>query len=135
MIKREERPAVKTPISNEIRRSFLNRSILRFDRKLRRLPCGNLRRGDEIAERTETSFESEAGFLDDLCVESHAGELDEVFPVCARKIDKAHVVVLNHIPAKLEIMRWQPSSVAKTFTVPIGSSPNAILLPARPLTT
>ena len=25
--------------------------------------------------------------------------------------------------------------MAKTFTVPIGSSPNATLLPARPLTT
>src|SRR4029077_13852490 len=65
----------------------------------------NLRRGNEVAERTETAFQCQAGFFDDLCVQSHASQLDEVFPVCARKINQARVLALNNIPAKSEIVR------------------------------
>src|SRR5438876_5058176 len=107
MFKKWKRPAVKTPISDKDKRPFLNRSILRFNEELRRLPRRNLCRGNEIAKRTETAFEGEAGLLNDLCVESHTGELDEIFSICARKIGKTHVLTLNHVPAKFEIMGGQ----------------------------
>src|SRR5437899_2498708 len=107
MFKKWKRPAVKTPIPDKNKRPFLNGSILRFNEKLRRLPRRNLCRGNEIAKRTETAFESEAGFFNDLCVESHAGELDEIFSICARKIGNTHILALNHVPAKFETMRRQ----------------------------
>ena len=55
----------------------------------------------------ETAFESQAGLLHDLGVESHAGELDKAFSVRARKIDEPHVLALNHVPAKLKVVRRQ----------------------------
>ena len=76
------------------------------DSRKRRGGCrSNLRRGNEIAKRTETAFQCQAGFFDDLCVQSHTSKLDEVFPVCARKINQARVLALNNIPAKSEIVR------------------------------
>src|SRR6266487_1223056 len=100
-----KRPSVKAPISDENKRPLINRSILRFNEKSRRLTCRDLCCGNEITERTETAFEGETGFLDHLCVEPYAGELDEVFPICARKIDKTRVIALNNLPATLKIVR------------------------------
>src|SRR5207248_10667437 len=107
MLEKWKRSSVKTPISDENKRSLLNGSILRFNRKLRRLPCRDLRCGDQIAERTETALESQAGFLDALRVESHAGELDEGSSMCAGKIDRTDIVALNDVPAKLQMVRRQ----------------------------
>ena len=66
-----------------------------------------MRCGDEIAERTETAFESEAGLLHHLGVQSHAGKLDKIFPVGARQIDKANICVFDNVPATLEIIQRQ----------------------------
>ena len=104
MFEERKRPAVKPSISHQDKGSFLDGTVFRFKEKAWRLPRSNLRRGNEIAERTEIAFQCEAGFLDDLCVQSHASKLDEVFPVCARKIDQARVLALNNVPAKLEIV-------------------------------
>ena len=107
LFKEREGPAVKAPVANENERSLFHSSMLRLDEELRRLPCRDVRCGDEIAERTETSFESEAGLFDNLCVQSHAAKLDKIFPIRARQIDQTDVRVFDDVPAALEIVQWQ----------------------------
>ena len=82
--------------------------MLRLDEEFRRLPCRDVRCGDQIAQRAETAFEREAGLFHNLCVQSHAAELDKIFAICARQIDQTKVCVLDDIPAALEIVQWQP---------------------------
>src|SRR4029453_12360889 len=107
VFKKREGPSVKAPVANENERSLFHRSMLRLDEELRRLTCRDVRCGDEIAERTETAFESEAGLFDHLCVQSHAGKLDKIFPIRARQIDQTDVCVLDDVPAALETVQWQ----------------------------
>ena len=66
-----------------------------------------MRCGDEIAERTETAFESEAGLFHHLGVQSHPGKLDKIFPVGARQIDKTNICVFDNVPATLETVQRQ----------------------------
>jgi hypothetical protein len=49
MLKKRERPSVKSAISDKNKRSFFQRSMLRLDEQPWRLPCGDLRCGDQIA--------------------------------------------------------------------------------------
>ena len=78
MFKKREGPSVKSPVSNENKRSFFHRRMFRLDEQLWRLPCRNVRCGDEIAQRTEAAFERQAGFFHHLRVQAHPGELDKV---------------------------------------------------------
>src|SRR4029453_16903816 len=92
---------------NENKGSLFHGSMLRLDEELRRLPCRDVRCGNEIAERTETAFESKACLFDPLCVQSHAAKLDKIFPIRARQIDQTDVCVFDDAPAALEIKQWQ----------------------------
>src|SRR5581483_2171556 len=81
--------------------------MLRFDEQLRRLPGCDVRGGDEIAEWTETTFESETGFFDHLRVQPHAGKLDKIFSISAGQIDQTDVCVFDDLPAALKAVQWQ----------------------------
>src|SRR5207248_3229527 len=107
VFKKREGPSVKAPVANENERSLFHSSMLRLDEELRRLPCRDVRCRDQIAERTETAFESEAGLFDHLCVQSHAAKLDKIFPIRARQVDPADVCVFDDVPTALEIVQWQ----------------------------
>src|SRR5437763_1053036 len=109
--------------------------MFRLDEELRRLPCRDVGCGDEIAQRPETAFESEAGLFDHLCVQPYAAELDKIFPIRTRQIEQTDVCAFDDNPAALKIVNGKPSSIAKTFTLPIGSTPNVALLPASPFAT
>src|SRR4029450_384065 len=102
-----EGPSVKAPVANENKGSLFHRSMLRLDEQLRRLPCGDLRCGDEIAEGTETAFEREASLFHHLRVQPHAAELHKIFPIRAGQIDQTDVCVLDNFPAALEIEQRQ----------------------------
>ena len=84
LLEKRERSAVKTSVSDENKRSFPHRRVLRFDEKLRRLPRRNLCRRDEIAERAKTALERKTGSLHSLCIEPNTAELNEVFSIGAR---------------------------------------------------
>ena len=107
VFKKREGPSVKAPVADENERSLFHSSMLRLDEELRRLPCRDVHCGDQIAERTETAFESEAGLFHHLCIQAHAGKLDKIFPIRARQIDQTDVRVLDDVPAALEIVQWQ----------------------------
>src|SRR5713101_897900 len=107
MFKKRKWSAIVATVSNKNKRSFFNRCVLRFDEQSWRPAAGDLRGGDEVTQRTEIAFESGAGLFDDLGIESDAGQLDKMFSICARKIDKARVAGLNNVPARLEIVRGQ----------------------------
>src|SRR5438045_1967760 len=74
---------------------------------MRRRARSDLCRGNEIAQRAKTAFESQTGFFHRLCVESNPGELDEVFSVCAWQINCAGVSITNNSPALPQISRGQ----------------------------
>ena len=107
VFKKREGPSVKASVANENERSFFHSSMLRLDEELRRLPCRDVGCGDEIAQRPETAFESEAGLFDYLCVQPHAAKLDKIFPIRTRQIDQTDVCAFDDIPAALEIVQWQ----------------------------
>jgi hypothetical protein len=107
VFKKREGPSVKAAISNENKRSFFHGSMLRFDEQLWRLPCRDVRCGDEIAQRTETAFEREAGLFYHLRVQSHPGKLHKIFLICARHIHQTNICVFDDFPAALEIVRGQ----------------------------
>ena len=83
VLEKRKRPAVKPAVADEDERAFFRLRFLRFDQEPRRPPARDLRGGDEITQRPEISFESEAGFLHHLRVEADAGELHEMFAVRA----------------------------------------------------
>src|SRR5205823_14948791 len=105
--KRGEEPSVKPSVTNKKERYFCHSSKLRLEEELRRLPCRDVGCGDEIAQRPETAFESEAGLFHHLCVQPHAAKLDKIFPICTRQIDQADGCAFDDIPAALEIVQWQ----------------------------
>src|SRR4029078_6947156 len=107
VFEKRERPSVKAAISNENKRSFFQGSMLRFDEQLWRLPCRDVRCGDEIAQRTETAFEREAGLFYHLRVQSYPGKLHKIFLICARHIYQTYICVLDDVPAALEIVQGQ----------------------------
>jgi hypothetical protein len=107
VFKKRERPSVKPPVTNENKRSLFHRRMFRLDEELRRLPRGDLRCGDEIAERAETAFEREAGLFHHLRVQSDASKLDKISSIGARQIDQPDVCGFDDIPAALEIEHRQ----------------------------
>src|SRR5437667_1073147 len=107
MLEERKWSAVQPAISDKNKRRLVNGSALRSNKQLRRLSHRDLRCGDKIAQRAEAAFESLTSFLDHLRIEPHAGELDKESSICARKIDKTHVVALNNVPAEREIARRQ----------------------------
>src|SRR6266568_7631556 len=98
MFKKRKWSAIVATVSDKNKRSFFNRCVLRFDEQSRRPAGGDLRGADKVTQRTEIAFESGAGLFDDLGIESDAGELDKMFSICARKIDKAYMSLLNDVP-------------------------------------
>src|SRR4030095_5116313 len=50
LFKKRQEHSVKAPVSDKNKRSLLHRSMLRLDEQLWRLPCRDLRCGDEIAQ-------------------------------------------------------------------------------------
>src|SRR6266566_94595 len=104
MCKKRKWSAVVATVSDKNKRSFFNRGVLRFDEQPWRPTGGDLRGGDEVTQRTEIAFESGTGFFDDLGIESDAGELDKMFSIRARKIDKACMSLLNDVPTRLEVV-------------------------------
>src|SRR6266700_1212279 len=107
MFKKRERSAIVATVSDKDKRSFFNRSVLRFDEESWRPAGGDLRGGDEVTQRTEVAFESGAGLFHDLGIESDAGQLDKIFFIRARKIDKAGMALLDDVPTRLEIVQGQ----------------------------
>src|SRR6266404_987829 len=107
MFKKRERSAIVATVSDKDKRSFFNRGVLRFDEQSWRPTGGDLRSGDEVTQRTEVAFESSASLFHDLGIESDAGELDKMFSICFRKIDKACMALLDDVPTGLEIVQGQ----------------------------
>src|SRR6202022_1124586 len=104
VFEKRKRAAVEPSVADQDKGAFVDGSIFRFDRKTRWDAGGDLGCLNEITQRTKTSLEREARFLDHLRVESHPSELRKVFVVCVRKIDQACISILNDIPAESQIM-------------------------------
>src|SRR4029434_2152170 len=107
MLEKRERSAVKTPVSDQNKRSFAQGGVLRFDKQLWWLPGRNLCCGDQITQRAKAALERKSSFLDSLCIEPNSAELDKISSIRAREVNKTYVSGLNNLPAKLKIVRRQ----------------------------
>src|ERR1700730_6930722 len=105
VLEKGKRTTVAAPVADQHKRSFPDRIVFRLNDQARRLTRRNLSGRDKVAERSEIALQGRARLLDDLGIESDAGELDKMFSIRARKIDKARVAAFDDLPAKLEIMR------------------------------
>ena len=134
VLEKGDRTAVVAAVADEDEGAFAHLAV-GFDEKPRRLARGDLRRGDEVAERPEVLFELPARRLHDLGVEADAGELDEVLLIGAQRDRRARVRPARMIAHASSRSPGRPSSAAKTFIVPTGRMPSATSEPAMPLTT
>src|SRR2546423_5080241 len=98
LFEERETAAIKTAVADKHERSFTRDRVLRLDPQDRRRARSDLDRGNEVTERTETAFESVARFLHRLGIETHAGELHEMFAISARQIHTVRSIPLNDFP-------------------------------------
>jgi hypothetical protein len=100
-----KRTTIQPPVSNQDERALINRSVFRFNGETRRHPSGNLRGLNEITQWAEAALHRHARFFNDLGIKADTRQLREMLSVCAWKIDKTRLAMLDNVPATLQIVR------------------------------
>ena len=102
VLENDEGAAVKAPVADQHEGPVLLFAA-RIDHEAGGFARGDLRGGDEVAQRAEIFPEIAVGLLHDLGVEAHAPELHESVLVGHREIDNARVAGLDDLPALAQI--------------------------------
>lgn len=107
ILKKRERSAVKTAISDEDEAAVTGRAIDGDDTNLGWASRGHLRERHEVADRAKRSFEFRGGLADHFGIQTGPGQLDEILPIGTGKIDLADVSVCDDPPSGGQIVGRQ----------------------------
>ena len=118
MFKKRKRSAVEPAITDQDKRTFVDRGVFGFDHQTRRTTSRDLRRRDKITDRPEIAPQSIAGLFDNLRVQAHAAELDKELSVRERKIDQPRAVSLNDAPTGIQIVCRETNFIGKDIHRP-----------------
>ena len=102
-LENRKRPAVKPAISDEREGTLADSPAFGFQHHAGGLVRGDLNEREKITERSERPFGIGCGFADDLGVQPHPGELDEMRVVGLRKVDFDDFALFDDIPSTLKI--------------------------------
>jgi len=102
-LKNRKRPAVKPAISDEREGTLADSPTFGFQHHTGWLVRGDLNEREKITERPERLFGIGCGFADDLRVQPHPGELNEMRVVGFGEVYFHDLALFDHTPSTLEV--------------------------------
>ena len=102
-LENRKRTAVKPAISDECEGTLADPPAFGFQHHTGWLVRGDLNEREKITERSERPFGIGCGFADDLGVQPHPGELNEMRVVGFGEVDFHNIALLDDTPSALEV--------------------------------